>query len=619
MKRRILSGLLCVILALSSLMTLAACGDDKGSGASVKTNVIDMSLEDAKAKVTEAGGIPVVADVYDAEKEDGALLSIGEFAADVKEGDYVTILRNDLGFKARVTALTVAPSIIEQSSFEENIYSKISEDKTLKMSFDTYYTLITPESATDAQKNAYPIVNEMAIYVLDTSASDNERSKLAGYIAEKTEYTAEDMFNDYIKVGIVPTPNKKMIAALADAESLTTEETDGGLAIIGYKGDIQNIVIPGEIDGKPVVELSKGAFPQSTIHAVTVLDGVETLSTGAFSASYGIVNIYLSDTVSSVQKDAFTGALFTNMEEDGIVYLGSEQDLAISYEGVDSVLEIPEGVRFIGGNFAKNNRTLFSVTLPDGLLSIGVEAFRQCELLTACNIPDTVTRICEGAFRTTRHLTVIDIPESVTRIDDYAFFETNDVISITIGENVKTIGKEAFVYNLLVTDVHIPDSVEYIGAGAFQKCLVLNEVTGANNVTYVGSSAFDQDPWYTNLCINSGSPFGFLNDKENILILYYGRDSEVTLPDTVTFLSSAFQNVTTVKSVIINDGCEVITDHAFAACNGLRDITIPASVTTIEDDAFEDITDRITIHCEAGSYAEEFAKKNLIAYDNNIG
>ncbi len=613
MKRRILIGLLCIILIISSAILFSAC-----AGNSVKTTVIDMSLEDAKAKVAKAGGIPVVADVYDAEKDDGALLSIGKFAANVSEGDFVTILRNDLGLKDRITALPVAPSIIEQSSFEKKIYSKICEDKTLKMNFDTYYTLITPETATDAQKNAYPIVKDMAIYVLDTSASENERSKLAKHITENTEYTAEDMFDDYVKVGIVPTPCENMIAKLADPAALSTEEVDGGLAITGFKGELQNVVIPAEIDGKPVIQLSKGAFPQSTIHSVTLLDGVETIGTEAFSAAYGIVNIYLPDSVASVQENAFPAALLTNMAEDGIVYLGSEQDLAVSYVGVDSVLEVPKGVRFIGGGFARNNRTLFSVTLPDGLISIGVEAFRQCELLAACNIPDTVTRICEGAFRTTRHLTVIDIPDSVTRIDDYAFFETNDVISITIGENVKTIGNEAFVYNLLVTDVHIPDSVEYIGAGAFQKCLVLNEVTGASNVSYVGSQAFLHDPWYTDLCLKSRSSFGFLNDKENILILYDGREAEVTLPDTVTCLSSAFQNVTVVKKIIVNDGCEIITSQAFAACNGLKDVVIPASVTTIEEDAFEDITDRVTIHCEAGSYAEEYAKENFIAYDNDI-
>lgn len=618
MKKRFLTGLLCVIMILSTVLACTSCGGDKDSA--VETTVIDMTIEDAKAKVTEAGGIPVVADVYDAAKEDGALLSIGDFAADVKEGDYVTIFRNDLGIKDAVTAMPVTPMVIEQSSYEEKIYSKISGDNTLKMTFDTYYLLIDKDSADESQKNAYPILSEMSIYVLDTSASANEIAKLAGYIAENTEYTAEDMFNDYVKVGIVPTPAESMNATLLDASSLTTTEVEGGLAITGYKGNAQNIVVPGEIDGKTVVDIEKGAFPQSTIHAVTLLDGPSTVYTGAFSAAYGITNIYFPDSISSVQEDAFPVALFTEDAGDGIVFLGSEKDLVIEYVGDAAELTVPEGVRFVGGGFARGNKNLTSVSLPEGLLSIGVESFRQCDVLTTYNIPSTVTRICEGAFRTTRHLTEIIIPDSVTAIDDYAFFETNDVLSIKIGENVKTIGYEAFDYNLLVTEVHIPDSVEYIGENAFLKCLVLANVTGGKNVSYVGGSAFVQDPWFNNLCINAGSDFGYLNTEaeKKVLLLYDGRDTEVTLPDDVYCLSSAFQACASIKKVTINDGCEIITNHAFTDCAALRDIVIPASVTTIEDNAFDNITDKITIHCEPGSAAEEFAKKNLIQYDNNL-
>ena len=618
MKKRSLTGILCFVMILSIILACTSCGGDKGGA--VETKVIDMTLEEAKAKITEAGGTPVVADVYDAAKEDGALLSIGDFASDVKEGDYVTIFRNDLGIKDAVTAMPVAPMVIEQSSYEDKIYSKISEDKTLKMTFDTYYLLITPESADETQKNTYPILSDMSIYVLDTSASPNEIAKLAGYIAENTEYTAEDMFNDYVKVGIVPTPCAEMEATLVDASALVTSEVEGGLAITNYKGSAQNIVVPGEIDGKTVVDVAKGAFPQSTLHAVTLLDGPSTLYSGAFSAAYGITNIYLPDSVSSVQENTFPVALFTEEDENGIVYLGSEKDLAIKYAGDAAELTVPDGVRFIGGAFASHHKTLTSVTLPEGLLSIGVESFRQCDVLTKYNIPSTVTRICEGAFRTTRHLTEIIIPDSVTSIDDYAFFETNDVLSITIGSNVKTIGYEAFDYNLLVTEVHIPDSVEYIGENAFLKCLVLANVTGGKNVSYVGANAFVQDPWYNNLCINSGSDFGYLNTEaeKKVLILYDGRDAEVTLPDDVYCLSSAFTSCASVKKIVVNDGCTMITKDAFSDCAVLRDVYIPASVTTIEDGAFSNITDKVTIHCEAGSAAEEYAKKNLLQYDNNL-
>ena len=73
-----------------------------------------------------------------------------------------------------------------------------------------------------------------------------------------------------------------------------------------------------------------------------------------------------------------------------------------------------------------------------------------------------------------------------------------------------------------------------------------------------------------------------------------------------------------MQKVVINDGCTTITKNSFTDCAKLTDVTIPASVTYIDDAAFDKNNSNLTFHVEAGSAAEQFAKDNHLKYDNNI-
>ena len=69
---------------------------------------------------------------------------------------------------------------------------------------------------------------------------------------------------------------------------------------------------------------------------------------------------------------------------------------------------------------------------------------------------------------------------------------------------------------------------------------------------------------------------------------------------------------TSASEVVISDGVKTIPWMCFANCNELVDVTIPKSVESINDTAFYDYLNRITIHCYSDSYALQYAEENKI-------
>ena len=90
---------------------------------------------------------------------------------------------------------------------------------------------------------------------------------------------------------------------------------------------------------------------------------------------------------------------------------------------------------------------------------------------------------------------------------------------------------------------------------------------------------------------------------------YVGSGGDVVIPSEIggkrvtaignTFeMTGAFQDCTTVTSVVIPDGVTEIQDNAFYSCTALEAVTIPASVTLLRNCAFCDCPNLRAIYFE---------------------
>jgi hypothetical protein len=225
---------------------------------------------------------------------------------------------------------------------------------------------------------------------------------------------------------------------------------------------------------------------------------------------------------------------------------------------------------------------ILTAVIEPGVTSIGKDAFASCTALASVSLPSSLKRIEASAFIHCRELASIDIPEGVTAIGDKAFHSCRALPAVFLPSSLTEIGERAFFYCDRLTAVTIPRSVTKIGNEAFFRCSSLSRISVEE-----GNAAFSADSDV--LFSHDGSvliqyPAGKTGERYAIpprverigtQAFYCAHLSSVTIPDSVTVIEEeAFRNCSNLKSVIIPRSVRVIEGWAFAGCNDLQDVTV---------------------------------------------
>lgn len=161
-----------------------------------------------------------------------------------------------------------------------------------------------------------------------------------------------------------------------------------------------------------------------------------------------------------------------------------------------------------------------------------------------------------------------DLP--VTKIRYEAFRDCTAITGVTIGESVTSVESSAFYGCTALDAIVIPDSVTDIGAYAFSDCLALKSITLPNSIQNIGNGAFYRTSYYNN---QSNWDDG---------VLYIGKYL-IKAKDTVS------------DSYAVKTGTLAIASNAFFDLKELCSITIPDSVISIGNKAFDNCTTLETI------------------------
>ena len=244
------------------------------------------------------------------------------------------------------------------------------------------------------------------------------------------------------------------------------------------------------------------------------------------------------------------------------------------------------------------------MVIPNTVTSIGRMAFQLCGL-TSVVIPNSVTSILTSAFANCTNLTSVVIPNSVNSIEESAFKSCTNLTSLYILSEVPpTLGNTVFQYVDTSIPVNVPcDAVEtYTNAvwGGFNNfsCSNIN-FTDANvktlcvnnwDINSDGELSLGEAAAVTDL----GSVF-----KGNATITSFNE--LVYFTGTTTIANAAFQNCTSLTSVVIPHSVTSIENYAFYGCAGLTSVTIPNSVTSIGGNVFNGCSSIVAIAVESGN------------------
>ncbi len=255
-------------------------------------------------------------------------------------------------------------------------------------------------------------------------------------------------------------------------------------------------------------------------------------------------------------------------------------------------LEFPKTITSIGDYAFDYCIKLRSVTITgsdaddfeSALESIGHSAFQSCSSLTEAHFPSSLVSIGSYAFSGCSNLASIIIPDSVTEIGKYAFdgtryFEMGShwvngafyigahLIKVAestqgayrVNSETKTISEEAFLGCIYLTKITLPASITEIDADAFLGC------TGLQEVVFEGT--FSQ--WVKIIFGNDhASPMNYAT-KLNIS----GAVDNITIEDGVTAIPAGTFKNTAIKSISLPESLTTIGEEAFENCEQLTTIT----------------------------------------------
>ncbi len=303
---------------------------------------------------------------------------------------------------------------------------------------------------------------------------------------------------------------------------------------------------------------------------------------------------------------------------------------------------IPDSVTDIGERAFYGCSSLTSLTIPDSVASIGLRAFYGCSSLTSLTIPNnSVTSIGNLAFSNCSGLTSLTIPDSVTSIGDYMFYGCSSLTSVTIPAGVSSIGNCAFYFCNNLKVAVLGDNVN-IGTTAFHygSTIYCYKNTDADKwaaqegytTVYLDAVNIDDirtvtlEPDFRLACGESRKVGINIFPDDQSIVTWSSSEPTIVSVDNgiVTALSRGTAAITatvgTVSAsvnIIVFSDANVLTlpastvtieSEAFANLPTVDRIVIPATVTSIADDAFSG--SNITIVAPANSYAANWAAEH---------
>ena len=388
-------------------------------------------------------------------------------------------------------------------------------------------------------------------------------------------------------------------------DNLTWVLSDDGVLTISGTGDMMEFPtqspwlrdksIKRVIINEGVTSISEKAFYQCTgITAVTVPSTLKSIDTAAFifceslkrfdfPAGFSKIGIEVFDHCYSLSTITVPDSNPYFTAEDNVLFNKDKTELIFCAQGKAGAYTVPSTVTRIRNRAFRGNKVLTQVTIPDSVEELETGTFEECPGLQAVSIPDTIGKIPAYFCSNCSSLTNVKMPKYVQDIGDDAFAHCSSLKSIDLPDTLLYIGECAFWECSSLTSISLPDNLSKIHWGAFWRCNGLTEVS-LPRAWYIGDAAFLECANLKNIRHPIHEPVrgngSHYFERDGVLFKYESYSDSIILHTWPAGRSGAYT---------IPDDVDEIGRYAFAS-SGLTKISIPANVSSIQLDAFENLT-----------------------------
>ncbi len=369
-----------------------------------------------------------------------------------------------------------------------------------------------------------------------------------------------------------------------------------------------------------------------TIEYTTNTYSITQVAVSAFEGCSNVATIFIPDTISKVGNYAFSGVtaniyiqrkkpavgevpsgwgLYWNSNRSGqdgtrtlywgvidmdrvgvfsYIFMADGTAIAVEYNGSTSVtsVDVPGSVVFgdvtytvteLGDELLANMAVLNTVTLNEGLKKINSKVFYMDIMLSSVTLPSTLEEIGTQAFVACMSLKEIYIPANVSKIGSLAFIGI-DNLTIYCGAKKTLVGTAPTGYALGWNT-----KIGFSDLGDLDMSNILGSIgTILGKFTQTHETIWNVAALYTDTAKETGRETKFkyvlFNDNTAKVISSSNTILNVesyTIPETISY------NDTTYTVTAIGAG-------AFAGNTAIKNLIIPTTVTSIEENAFQGCT-----------------------------
>lgn len=397
-------------------------------------------------------------------------------------------------------------------------------------------------------------------------------------------------------------------------ESFLWTPVEDGIKVTGYTGGQDFIAIPGEIDGKPVVEIGcTGDTEPEFLFSVLFPASVKRVDPCALpDANRGYYGSYSSAWIRDLKIHPDNPHLKI---VDGILYADGGRTLLRALDIRSETLNIPADVTAIAPGACLGFSNLKTVTFPEGLLCIGAKAFYRTHV-TAVTFPESLEEVGYNAFwpegvHNVKGSIAADAPTSLrhvsynpvlnwTNLHAHPNFRLQD--DLILSADGKTLYCPAD--DSLGTDLTIPDGVEEIASYAFFHEAALKKVTFPATLKVIRSNAFGDNKVKTlrlpaSLEVIEENAFHtrgissiildkknrhFFTDKTCFFRMLEGGNMELLL---------CFRDK--LEEYTVPEGTVSIAPGAFSECHALASLHLPQSLTELDSNCLGSAIRKLTV------------------------